>query len=160
MNHPIYPACIRELYESEILGEAASLALVEAAKSERDRYHFGTLLQLESETKVRLRPFLARHGIALDENMDLSQVEGIVGAYRATRNLQEFAAAMMPVAQSYLSRFEEIARICPAEEREVVQSMVRHESAILQWFAMESEGPSEVSLDGMLNELQHPLPRP
>ena len=46
MNTLAYPACIRELYESEIFGEASALALIEAAKNDRDRYYFGTLLQL------------------------------------------------------------------------------------------------------------------
>ena len=55
-----YPACTRELYESEIVGESLFLALVQEAKTPRDRYHFGTLLQLESETKARLRPLLYR----------------------------------------------------------------------------------------------------
>ncbi len=55
-----YPACVREFYESEIFGEAASLAVLAVAKNERDRYHMGTLLQLETETKARLRPSSSR----------------------------------------------------------------------------------------------------
>ena len=50
-----YPACLRDLIESEIFGEAVSLALLEVAKNERNRYHFATLLQLETETKARQR---------------------------------------------------------------------------------------------------------
>ena len=61
MSKPEYPSCIRELYESEIFGETFALALVEAARNDRDRYHFGTLLQLETETKARLRPFLCKY---------------------------------------------------------------------------------------------------
>jgi hypothetical protein len=53
-----YPACIRDLYESEIFGEAVFLALVEIARDPREKYQLGTLLQLETETKARLRPFL------------------------------------------------------------------------------------------------------
>ena len=44
-----YPECIRELYESEIFGEALTLALLEVAKNDRERYHQATLLQLETE---------------------------------------------------------------------------------------------------------------
>ena len=61
MSSVDYPACIRELYESEIFGEAAALAWVEVARNDRDRHHLGTLLQLETETKARLRPFLLKH---------------------------------------------------------------------------------------------------
>jgi hypothetical protein len=160
VNTATYPACVRELYESEILGEAFALALVEVAKGERDRYHFGTLLQLETETKARLRPFLAKHGMPLTENMDLGDVDAMVVAYKSTSSLGEFAGVIKPAVQNFLSRFEEIARIGPPDDREVLESMVRHESAILQWLAMESEGNSEGSLDSMLRELQYPLPRP
>ena len=33
-----YPACISELYQSEVLGEQAFLALMAAAKNEREKY--------------------------------------------------------------------------------------------------------------------------
>lgn len=55
MTKTDYPACLRELIESEIFGESFSLALLEEAKADRD-YYFATLLQLETETKARLRP--------------------------------------------------------------------------------------------------------
>ena len=70
MSDTEYAACIKELYQSEVLGEAAFLALIKVAKNEREKYHFGTLLQLETETKARLRPFLCRHGLDLDESQE------------------------------------------------------------------------------------------
>lgn len=160
MNNLAYPAWIHELHESEVFGEALALALIDVAKNKRDHYHFGTLLQLETETKARLRPFLFNYGVPLRENIELDGIEGIVSAYQATDNLQAFAAAIKPVVEDFLSRFEEIARICPDENREVAESMVRHESAILKWLAMESEGESEGSLDEMIRELRYPLPKP
>ena len=160
MNNPVYPAWIRELHESEVFGEALALALIDVAKNKRDHYHFGTLLQLETETKARLRPFLFNHGVPLNENIELDGIEAIVNAYKAMNNLQEFAAVIKPTVEDFLSRFEEIARICPEEDRDVTQSMVRHESAILKWLAMESEGESEGSLDEMISELRYPLPKP
>ncbi|MBK5356567.1 hypothetical protein JFU37_29390 [Pseudomonas sp. TH41] len=160
MNSVAYPAWIRELHESEIFGEALALALIAVAKNQRDEYHFGTLLQLETETKARLRPFLVKYGMSLSENIDLGDVEAIVNAYKSTNNLLEFSAVIKPTVQGFLSRFEEIARICPEEDRDVTESMVRHESAILKWLAMESEGKSEESLDEMIGELRYPLPKP
>ena len=93
------PECLRELVDSEIFGEAVSLALLNVAKSDRDRYHFATLLQLETETKAR-----------------------------------------------------------PAEDSEILRSMIRHESAILRWFEMESLGETRGSLDAIIDELEYPLP--
>lgn len=53
MSATAYPACLPELLEGEIFGEGVSLALLEVAKTDRDRYHFATLPYLETETKAR-----------------------------------------------------------------------------------------------------------
>ncbi len=152
-----YPECLRELIDSEIFGEAVSLALLDVAKTDRDRYHFATLLQLETETKARLRPLLYKHGIPLSEEAPTEVIEGIVEGYLAG-SWEEFAAANIAVVQGFLGRFREIAEAGPAEDKEILNSMIRHESAILRWFEMESRGEREGSLDAIIDELQYPLP--
>jgi len=156
MSNLEYPECIRELYESEILGEEISLALLKEAKSERDAYHIGTLLQLETETKARLRPFLYKLGISLDEEADAGGLVDFVSAYKAM-NWQEFAGFLKEPVQGFLSRFEEIAGVTPPDDRPMVDSMVDHEAAILRWVTLESEGPREDSLDAMISQLKFPL---
>ena len=153
-----YPACLRDLIESEIFGEAVSLALLEVAKTERDRYHFATLLQLETETKARLRPLLYKHGVSLSEKMPDDQIEEIVQGYLDS-SWEEFAAANKAVVEDFLQRFREIAAAGPVEDREILESMIRHESAILRWFDMESRGETQGSLDRIIDELQYPIPR-
>ena len=153
-----YPACLRDLIESEIFGEAVSLALLEVAKNERDRYHFSTLLQLETETKARLRPLLYKHDVPLTEVAPLEQVNEVVQGYLAS-SWEDFAAANKEVVQNFLERFRQIAEAGPAEDREILQSMIRHESAILRWFDMESRGETDGSLDAIIAELQYPIPQ-
>jgi hypothetical protein len=157
VNTDAYPACIRDLYESEILGEAVFLALVAIARNPREKYQLGTLLQLETETKARLRPFLFRHGISLDETMDLAGVAVVIEGYQAL-SWPEFAAANVPVVQGFLSRFEAILELGPAEDKRTLQSMVDHEGSILRWARMESDGITEGSLDDVIAQLQYPLP--
>jgi hypothetical protein len=152
-----YPACTRELYESEILGETLFLSLVAEAKGPRDRYHLGTLLQLESETKARLRPLLFKHGVSLDEAADLSLVDLAIGAYR-DMTWQEFAALNVPVVKNFLTRFESIANIGDEADREILESMVRHEASILRWATMERDGVVDGSLDDIIAQLSYPLP--
>ena len=154
-----YPACIRELYESEIFGEAISLALMAVSKNDRDHYHNGTLLQLETETKARLRPFLSKYGISLSEETDLSSIPQLVAAYQGS-SWHEFMGITAPVVKQYLARFKEIAEAGPAEDQDYLQSMVRHEASILRWMEMEAEGMTEGSLDGIIEQLQYPLPAP
>lgn len=152
-----YPDCLRELIESEIFGEAVSLALLDVAKNERDRYHLATLLQLETETKARLRPLLYKHNISLSETAPTEQIAKIVKGYLAS-SWEDFAAANILVVRTFLKRFQIIADAGPAGDREILLSMIRHESAILRWFEMESRGEKKGSLDAIIDELQYPIP--
>ena len=153
-----YPACLRDLLESEIFGEAVSLALLEVAKTERDRYQFTTLLQLETETKARLRPLLYKHGVSLSEQMPLEQIDEIVQGY-IHGSWEEFAAANKTVVEGFLARFREIAEAGPEEDRGILESMIRHELALHRWFDMESRGETEGSLEKIIDELRYPIPR-
>jgi hypothetical protein len=152
-----YPSCTRELYESEVLGETLFLTLVQEAKSPRDRYHLGTLLQLESETKARLRPLLFKHGVSLSEVTDLSVVELAIGAYRDLA-WQDFAGLNVPVIEEFLARFEAIVKVGDQADRKFLESMVRHEAAILRWATMERDGIIDGSLDDVIAQLNYPLP--
>jgi len=152
-----YPACINELYQSEVVGEAAFLALIKAARNERDKYHFTTLLQLETETKARLRPFLFRHGLELDESqVGTEQVAGIVALYR-DNSWPEFLTGLKPMIEQFLGRFEEIAAAGPDEDQGILRSMVRHEQSYMHWIEKETAG-EEGALDVAISELEYPLP--
>ena len=157
MSNLAYPACIRTLYDSEIFGEAVFRALGEVAKSPREKYMFGTLLQLETETKARLRPFLFKHGLTLSETVDVEVVGGVVAGYTAHPWLA-FAGGTIPVIQDFFAQFKAIAEVGPEEDQQVLQSMIHHEAAILKWLTMESVGSTEGSLDDVIAQLQYPLP--
>ena len=128
-----YPACLRDLIESEIFGEAVSRAIWEVARNDRERYHFATLMQLETETKARLRPLLYKHGVSLSEQAPTEQIAEIVEAYLNT-SWEEFAGFNKEVVLGFLARFKEIAEAGPEEDKEILHSMIRHEKAILKWF--------------------------
>ena len=154
-----YPACINELYQSEVLGEQAFLALIAVARNERDRYHFGTLLQLESETKVRLRPFLQKYKMGFVESQEGSdQVAGFVAAYQENGWL-EFLAALKPLVAQFVARFQEIADAGPVEDQHVLQSMVTHEESFVHWIEREIAG-EEGALDLAISQLKFPLVAP
>ena len=153
-----YPACINELYQSEVLGEAAFLGLLKVAKSPRDKYHFGTLLQLETETKARLRPFLSKHGMDFEEGSSDDGVAGFVELYQQNDWL-EFLRQLQPMIDHFVARFQEIADAGPAEDQDVLQSMVRHEESFVHWIDRELAG-EEGGLNVALEQLQFPLPAP
>ena len=154
-----YPACINELYQSEVLGEQAFLALMAVARNEREKYHFGTFLQLESETKVRLRPFLQRYDLDLVENLDSGeQISGFVALYEQNSWL-DFLSTLKPMIEQFLARFREIASAGLEQDQAILNSMVIHEESFVHWIEKEIAG-EEGSLDAAIRQLQHPLPVP
>ncbi len=154
-----YPGCINELYQSEVLGEQAFLALVSVARNAREKYHFGTFLQLESETKTRLRPFLQKYDLEFDEKQESGdQIAGFVALYQGNTWL-EFLAALKPLIDQFLARFKEIADAGPAEDQEILRSMITHENSFVQWIEKEIAG-EEGSLGSAISQLQYPLPAP
>ena len=128
------------------------------AKNEREKYHIGTVLQLETETKARLRPFLLKHGFELVEEQDGEMVDGIVAAYRENSWL-DFLAGLTPLVNDFVARFKEIAAAGPAEDQDILQSMVTHEEAFVSWIEKETAG-EEGALDAIISQLQFPLSAP
>jgi len=66
------------------------------------------------------------------EEADLSLVELAIGAYRDTA-WRDFAGLNVPVVEDFLARFEAIVEVGDEADRGILESMVRHEAAILRW---------------------------
>ena len=153
MGNADYPNCINELYQSEVLGEKVFLALLPFAKNEREKYHIGTCLQFETETKARLRPFLLKHGIDLVEAQDSELVDGIIAAYQEN-SWQDLLQGLKPVVDDYLARFKEIAAAGAAEDQDVLQAMITHEASFVSWIEKETTGEAG-SLDAFISQLKY-----
>ena len=153
-----YPGCVLDLYRSEVFGEKIALALLPWARSELERYKLGTIAQLETETKARLRPFLARHGLPLEEEDVSGPVNGLLTVLTRA-GWREFVQGMAADLPQFLARFEEIEAMGPAEDAELLHSMVVHERSLIRFTELELEG-SEDSLADVIALLKYPLPRP
>lgn len=153
-----YPECVLDLYRSEVFGERMSLAMLPWAKSDAERYKLATIAQLETETKARLRPFLMKHGLSLQEEDVSDQVAELLplltgGTWR------DFMAGMREDLLKFVARFEEIERLGPAEDRDVLHSMVVHERSLIRFTERELAGEAD-SLADVISQLQYPLPPP
>ena len=118
-------------------------------------------LQLESETKVRLRPFLQKYGMGLVESLDADsgeQVAGFVALYEES-SWVDFLSALKPLIYQFLARFREIADAGVAQDQDILDSMIIHEESFVHWIEKELAG-EEGSLDAAISQLQHPLPAP
>ena len=80
---------------------------------------------------------------------------GFVALYQQS-SWQDFLAALKPMIDQFLGRFQEIADAGPAEDQDVLRSMVTHEKSFVHWIEKELAG--EVgSLDAAISQPQYPL---
>ncbi|NKC12399.1 MAG: hypothetical protein GKR94_09400 [Gammaproteobacteria bacterium] len=64
--------------------------------------------------------------------MDLSDVDDAVADYQNSATFAEFATVTKPTVEAFLARFQEIdSAAAPPEDKDVTQSMIQHETAIL-----------------------------
>ena len=57
-----------EYYRGETIGEVLFDGLLSSRTESRHRYVMGTMLQLETETKARLRPAMVKHALPIIED--------------------------------------------------------------------------------------------
>ena len=94
----------------------------------------------------------------IEELSSGEEVAGFVALYQQG-SWQEFLAALKPMTDQFLARFQEIADAGPAEDQYVLQSMIKHEKSFVHWIEKETAG-EEGSLDAAISQLQYPLVAP
>jgi len=147
------------LYQGEVAAEATLNLYVANEPDPMRRYKWATLLQLETETKARLRPFLTRLGLSIVQDDFREQAAKVAQSYGAkswTRHMEETAK----LTDFYLAKFREVDEAAPAGDREVTHSMVLHEAAINRFAKLELEGDSANSLNDVIAQLKYPLAKP
>jgi hypothetical protein len=155
-----YKVGLSEQYQGEVIGEAAINSLLPRFRSPREQYFLGTVLQLETETKARLRPIVAELGIDILESEE-SRIAGLAFREMAEgldwqSSMEVFAEAMIP----YVNRYQEILDSAPPEYREIAELMVVHERSIQQLWEREARGEGDSAIDDINKQLQFPLPSP
>jgi len=162
---PTLPAphlnALQEFYQGEILGEAMFDSMLQAARNESERYKIGLMLQLETETKARLRPFLVAEGLPLQEDPRM-RPEGEQFARElqgATWN-EKMHALAESIGRTWLPRYRELTNSLPVALRAVGESMVAHEQALFEMARRELAGESDRSDEPVRDLLIHRLPRP
>lgn len=132
---------------------------VSLEKDPERRYKWGTLLQIETETKARLRPFLTRLGLSIAQNDVRDQVAGLAKSY-ASKSWREHMEETVSITKFYVEKFREIEAAAPESDREVTHSMVVHEAAIKKFAELELAGDTANSLKDVIAQLQYPLVKP
>ena len=151
---------VAELYQGEVLGEVVFDQLLRTVEGAEQRYKVATMLQLETETKARLRPLLIRRGVSLCEDpayraqgMAIAEMIGPLSWHDKMNALYE------SLRDQYVPRYKEIAALAPAEDAEDTMSMVTHESALCEMARREVSGMADRSAEPVVALLKYPLPR-
>ena len=71
-----FKECLLEVYHAEQAGEAIFELILQYANNDRERFIFGSMLQLETEAKAIMRPTLVKLKLPIHENT-ISREQGI-----------------------------------------------------------------------------------
>jgi hypothetical protein len=148
-----------ELYQGEVIGEVLFYRLLERFSSAGQLYKLGTFLQLETETKARLRPAVMQLGLDLVE-LDESRNKG--NEFYRTFEGMDWEAAMAHLAtvvKPFVKRYRQIAEVAPPEYKQLANSMVVHEQSIQDAAEFEAAGEGGRSMDDVIRQLVFPLPK-
>ena len=119
-----FKACIVTYYQTEVLGEALFESLITKFQEPDHRYKIGSLLQLETETKARLRPTLLELGGSVEEAEESRHTGRELADSISAGNWQEFVAALNEAGEPLLQRQREVAASAPPIYRELAESML------------------------------------
>jgi hypothetical protein len=154
MNDP-YRTGLKALYDGEVMGERLVLALHAAARTAHEADCFAAILQLETETKARLRPLLLKHSMSLAETADLSGVPGRLTDYRRS-SWADYTATTASRLAGVVRDYEAIAALGPPEDQPILTAVVRHEAALVDRARMEAAGQGDQSLAPIVSLLCFP----
>ena len=155
-----FKECMSTYYQTEVFGEAFNEALIGKFSDPVHRYKIATFLQLETETKARLRPTVLELGGSVEEEEQSRQSGRGLAESIEPNNWQQFVSLLHDLGVPLLARQREVATTAPAQYRDIAESMREHGEAIQKFAEMELAGEVENSVDEMAALVKFPLPRP
>ena len=161
MDRTEYLTAINEFfYQGEVLGEAFFAYCVAHEGDAARRHKWASLLQLETETKARLRPFLASLGLSVAQDDVLAKIGEITAGF-AAKSWTQHMHEIDEITSFFLDKFRAIAAAAPAgSEREMATVMVAHETAINNFAKRELAGDGTGSLVDVVAQLRWPIAEP
>ena len=150
---------LSEQYQGEVIGEVFFCGLLEHFDSSQHRHKLATLLQLETETKARLRPAVLELGLELVELDDSRKMGHEFVKSCDGMDWKGTMTHLATIVEHYVKRYSEIAEIAPPEFKDLADSMVVHEASIRTFASLEASGETEHSLDDVSNQLRFPMNR-
>jgi hypothetical protein len=156
---------LTELYQGEILGEALFSAMLASAENDDQRLKLASMLQLETETKARLRPAMVALGLSIQEDPAMrEQALATASALAGASWIEKMTALNHELTTTFVPRFAEIAEHARASgnqsHAELADSMVAHEAALLELTRRELNGEAGSSVEPVALLLTYPFTAP
>ncbi len=160
MTSNLFNEGLTEMYQGEMLGVAIFDRMLPFFDDPIEHYKVATMLQLETETVARLRPTMLALGLDLAESGDPGSSGQQVADSLKGLKWDELMMRLRDLVKPYVDRYKQIVTTAPEEYRSIAESMVVHEESLYRFTELELAGNSEHSLDDVIAQLHHPLPRP
>ncbi len=156
MDADEYAAGVAKAYQDEVMGEGMTCGFLAWCPDDLKTV-MATLLQLESEAKVRLRPLVHRMGLPLAEDERGRQIGREYAEGWRDIPWGEAALKLAELAKPYLERFKQLEAAAPDGDKPFLSYMVAHEQAIIDYCELEAAGQRQAGLDRLVSVLEHPL---
>jgi hypothetical protein len=149
-----------ELYQGEVLGEVLFDHMLSYFDEPDKQYKISVMLQLETETKARLRPTMMLLGLDLSGQDEYRKIGLEMATAVKALSWQDAMVTIRDIVKPVVERYKEIAAAAPSEHRELAESMVVHEKSLFDFAVLEADSEGEKSIDAIVAQLNNKLPSP
>lgn len=146
-----------ELYQGEIFGEVLFDQMLSFFDDKELKYKVSILLQLETETKARLRPTMMELGLELCELPESRKMGLDMAASLEGKSWKAIMETIVTAVEPAIIRYKAIAESAPAEYSELTNYMLKHETSMLDFAKLELENKSEQAIAIICSQIKNKL---
>ena len=159
MGTDTFSAGIMEMYQGEVIGEVALDIMLGFFDDPDQRYRVAVMLQLETETKERLKPLVAALGGDVAEDAAGFEKGAAIAKTWSQQSWDEVMGWFQAELPKYVRFFEKLETDARVEDRELLGRVTAHEKALEEFAARELGGRGHESLEPVLALLERPPER-
>jgi hypothetical protein len=158
MTNDAFKQGMTELYQGEIFGEVLFDQMLSFFDEPDLKYKISILLQLETETKARLRPAMMQLGLDLCEYPESRKMGLDMAASMKGKTWNEIMEIIREAVEPAIAGYKAIVDVAPPEHSELAKYMVSHETSILDFAELELAGNGKKSADLISIQIKNQLP--
>lgn len=143
MDAQQYRRTLEEFFQGEVTGEALFHCLGESLDDPEHRYQMRVMEQLERETKELLHENLARLGGDTKESAAARETGVAQAKAIAAMPWSKFMHVFQREVRKFVARFEEVEKLGPPEDANLLAAVTAHEKALLAFSERESAGTGD-----------------